>query len=202
MKVFDFDKTIYRRDSSTDFYFFCLGRHPRLIFGIFGQIGGFLKYFLKKATLTEAKEKFFSYVSKLPDPEKEAELFWESHFHGIYGWYFKEKGPDDVVISASPDLILRPICEKLGVKKLICTRMDPKTGKITGENNRGAEKTRRFREELAGAEIEAFYSDSIADKPMADMAKTAFLIKKGNVLPWNDTDFSKSQHLWERIFGR
>ena len=31
MNVYDFDKTIYRGDSTKDFYFFLLRRHPVLI---------------------------------------------------------------------------------------------------------------------------------------------------------------------------
>ena len=63
-------------------------------------------------------------------------------------------------------------------------RMDIRTGKITGENCRGGEKPLRFRAEYPEAVVEAFYSDSTADAPMAALAKKAWLVKGDKLSPW------------------
>ena len=74
--------------------------------------------------------------------------------------------------------------EKLGIKHLIASNVDPSTGKYIGENCHGKEKVRRFREEFGEAQIDAFYSDSHSDDPMAETAKKAFLIKGEEILDW------------------
>ena len=58
------------------------------------------------------------------------------------------------------------------------------SGKYIGENCHGKEKVRRFREEFGEAQIDAFYSDSHSDDPMAETAKKAFLIKGEEILDW------------------
>ena len=80
--------------------------------------------------------------------------------------------------------MLKPICEKLGIKHLIASRVDPKTGKYSGENCHGKEKVRRFYEIFGKTEVDEFYSDSHSDEPMAKIAKKAFLVKGEAVSPW------------------
>ena len=63
MNVYDFDKTIYRGDSTKDFYFFLLRRHPVLIRYLPKQIMGFLRHLSGKYTKTEWKEAFFSFLA-------------------------------------------------------------------------------------------------------------------------------------------
>lgn len=90
---------------------------------------------------------------------------------------------DDLIVSASPDFLLRPICEELGVS-LIATPMNPYTGKIHGLNCHDEEKVRRFRLEVPEGHIENFYSDSLSDSPLAKLADRAWLVKKGKLSPW------------------
>ena len=52
------------------------------------------------------------------------------------------------------------------------------------ENCRGAEKPLRFREKYPEAEVEVFYSDSLADQPMAALAREAWLVKGDLLSPW------------------
>ena len=62
--------------------------------------------------------------------------------------------------------------------------MDIHSGKISGENCHDEEKVRRFYEVYPDGEIDAFYSDSLADTPLASIAKHAFLVKKGIMSAW------------------
>ena len=59
MNVYDFDGTIYRGDSTIDFYFFCLRKHPFIIRRFPSQMIGFIKYKLHRKSKKELKETFF-----------------------------------------------------------------------------------------------------------------------------------------------
>lgn len=184
MNVYDFDKTIYKKDSSWAFYFYCLRRQP-LLFRYWPRQGwAALRYALRCIDKTRMKQEFYCYFRGVADIDKKAETFWETKRDGIYPWYLAQKEEEDVVVSASPEFLLRPICRELGIGCLIASRVDVKTGKYTGKNCHGAEKVRRFREKFPFAEIDRFYSDSLSDTPLAEMAKESFLVRKGRVEPW------------------
>ena len=79
---------------------------------------------------------------------------------------------------------MTPICQQLGVT-LIASVVDKKTGQYTGENCFGEEKVRRFEKAgYAKADVEAFYSDSYSDSPLAELAKEAYLVKGEVCYPW------------------
>ena len=126
---------------------------------------------------------FFSFLCKVDDFDEQIEKFWDKHEKRISAWYLAQKKPDDLIISASPEFLVGAAAEKLGVQ-LIGTRMDIHSGKISGENCHDEEKVRRFYEVYPDGEIDAFYSDSLADTPLASIAKHAFLVKKGIMSAW------------------
>ena len=88
------------------------------------------------------------------------------------------------MISASPEFLLAPICRKLGIRHLLASRVDPCTGRYTGENCQGAEKINRFRSAFPHETVEEFYSDSLSDLPLAKIAQRAYLIQKGKITDW------------------
>ena len=47
-------------------------------------------------------------------------------------WYMKQQKEDDIIISASPDFLLRPICKRLGIHSLNASNVNIYTGKIEG----------------------------------------------------------------------
>ena len=86
-----------------------------------------------------------------------------------------------MVISASPEFIIAPICEKLGIGKPIASRVEKKTGKFISENCYGMEKVKRFRKEYPNIEVENFYTDSKSDLPMMQLARNSYMVKSGNI---------------------
>ena len=74
-------------------------------------------------------------------------------------------------------------CRRLGVR-FLASPVDARTGQLLGPNCRGEEKVRRFRSAYGAAEVERFYSDSCSDAPLAALAQEAFLVRRGQVLPW------------------
>lgn len=183
MNTYDFDKTIYRRDSSVDFWLFCLRRHPRLLLPTLPKsLAAALRYARGTLSTKELKEQLFSFLPGI-DARAEAETFWKTHRSGVGAWYLAQRQPDDLILSASPAFLLQPITEALGVR-LIATPMDPATGRIVGLNCHDTEKVRRFHETYPDAHTEEFCSDSLSDTPMAELADRAYLIKRGKKLPW------------------
>ena len=183
MNVYDFDGTIYDGDSTVDFFLYALKKQPSLIAYIPKQFWGFVLYGLKRIGKTELKEYFFAFLPAI-DAEKMAEDFWDRNRKKIFSWYPEQHRFDDIVISASPEFLLQPICQRLGIDRLIASRVDVRTGKFVGENCRGPEKVRRLEAEYQVTRIDQFYSDSDSDLPLARIADQAYLIKKGEIQVW------------------
>ena len=183
MNVYDFDHTIYRGDSTVDFTVFCLHRHPKILRSVPRQVSGAVRYKLGKITKTEFKELFYSFFPLIPSIHQEISLFWDSHEGKIVSWYRKQQLEDDCVISASPEILLREICSRLGIRYLIASVVD-QDGRYHGENCCGEEKVRRFYEDFPGGVIHQFYSDSESDRYLAEIAEQSFLVKDGKISPW------------------
>lgn len=186
MNAYDFDETIYDGDSTRDFYFFCLRHYPRVMLRWPMQLWHFLRFAAGFCTKTQFKEKFYSFFRHIPDMDKAVSDFWDSHFSRIKDWYIQEKKADDVIISASPAFLLEIPCKKLGLLPPIASLVDPQTGAYTGENCYGEEKPPRFRALYPEAKVEAFFSDSLSDTPMALLAEKSYIVRGNTRLLWAD----------------
>ena len=186
MNVFDFDKTIFHGDSTAKFYKYCLVKYPKTLKHLPSMVYAFARYYIfRKGTKTQCKEIFYRFLREIPDVDAAVEDFWCKNFCGIFDWYNKIHDSSDIVISASPEFLLRGVCQKLGVAKMMASPVDSKTGKYYGENCHGEEKVRRFYEYLPDGKIDEFYSDSISDLPLAKIADKAFVITpKGEIKDW------------------
>ena len=181
MNVYDFDKTIYRGDSATHFWWFSAGRHPSVFLSVFGAAGPAAKVLTGNLSRGELKHKLYTFLQRIDDPRREVEIFWDRHIGGIFPWYLERRRDDDLIISASPDFLIEEACRRLGIH-CMATPMEITTGRLLGENCRGAEKVRRFREVYPAAVIEEFFSDSLADLPMMEEAERGYLVRNGAVL--------------------
>lgn len=185
MNVYDFDDTIFVPDCSFCFLQYCLRHYPRAACKMLpASLWQFILYLKDgKSDAKKLKEALFSFLNRIDNVERVVDEFWEEHFDRIEPWYLTQKRDDDLVISASPDFLLRPATDRLGIA-LIATPMNPYTGKIQGKNCHDQEKTRRFLELYPEENIENFYSDSLSDTPMARMAEQAWFVKDHEILPW------------------
>ena len=184
MNVYDFDKTLYPRDSTLEFYLVSLLRHPSFLLDLPRAARAFLRYRRGRITLRELREASLASFGRIKRLEEEVERFWQRRKGRLYAYYKEIRRPDDVVISASPEFLLAPIAREAGFGRLIASRFDPKTGKYEGERCWGEGKPPRFYEAFPDGRIEAFYSDSLSDTPMARLAERAYLIKRGVPTPW------------------
>ena len=184
MNVYDFDNTILRGDSTARFFAWCLLRKPRMWPRVPAQAVNGLLFALRLRPKQAFKERMLSFVTVLSDPEVEIERFWDANQARVKAWYRKKQRPDDVVISASPEFLIAPICARLGIRAVMGSPVDMRTGKFSGLNCHGEEKARRFRERFPEGEIEEFFSDSHSDAPLARLAKKSWLVKGEKLMPW------------------
>ena len=188
MNVYDFDNTILRGDSTARFFAYCLVHRPAMWLDLPGQAVNGLLFALKIREKQAFKERMLRFLTRIGDVDAAVAAFWEKNFRRVKAWYFQIHRDDDVVISASPEFIVRPALDRLGVKTLLGTHMNPLTGRITGRNCHGAEKVVRFHQEMGDAQVDEFYSDSLSDAPMARLAKKAFLVHGERLVPWPKDD--------------
>jgi HAD superfamily phosphoserine phosphatase-like hydrolase len=184
INVFDFDKTIYRGDSSRHFYFYCLKKCPKTLLYVPYQLINFVPYLLGIYNKTEFKEKFYSYLKAIKDIDKLVEDFWSINEGKIHRWYALKKHNKEVVISASPEFLLKPICDKLKVMLLIGSIVDKSNGHYTGVNCFGEEKVKRLNQRLRDYVIKEFYSDSLTDAPLARLGEKSFIVDKESLTIW------------------
>ena len=59
-------------------------------------------------------------------------------------FYLDKKNNTDIIISASPEFLLKPVSKKLKFK-LIATKVDKKRGLFLGKNCYGKEKVKRWK---------------------------------------------------------
>lgn len=185
MNVYDFDKTIYDGDSTLDFYIFSIKKNLLLLRYFPKQFSGIILYYLKVINKERYKEFFFSFLNGIKNIDDEIKKFWEKNEKKIKNWYLNQKNEKDVVISASPEWLLKPITDKLEIN-LIATKVDKKTGKFNSLNCYGNEKVKRFKEKFPNGEIENFYSDHNSDTPMFLISKNAWIVKGEKIEKWTD----------------
>lgn len=177
--IYDFDKTIYSKETSMAFMFFFLKRHRSLIPKFILNLTIIL---FNIKDLKKVKNIFFS-IFKGMDIENDINLFWEKEMKNIYPYFFEEiKGNRKdadllILISASPDFLLEPIYKKLGFDILISTKYSNFT--LIGKNCKKDEKLKRLNE-LGNFDVLCFYSDSLSDLPLFNIAKKKISINKGN----------------------
>ena len=114
MNAYDFDKTIFRGDSTARFYRFCLARTPRMLKRL--PRLAFEAAFVLPRDKTRFKQSMFGFLRDLDDPEGMVAAFWEKNCGRIKPFYLRQRKPDDMILSASPEFLLRPILTELGVK--------------------------------------------------------------------------------------
>ena len=182
LDLYDFDGTIYDGDSGVDLILFSIKKRPSLIFYYIGSLWVVIKYLLKLIKKEEMKNRIFGFLKYFPETDNIVKEFWECHEHNMKEfWTSKKTHKNDIIISASGRFWLEPIAEKYKVKELFATDIDPKTGKVSGNNCHGKEKVKLFRKHYPDARIMKMYTDSINDLPLIEAAEEGILVKKNKL---------------------
>lgn len=201
MKIiaYDFDGTIYDGDSSVDFYKYCFKKKKSICKYWFKQLTYLGLYILGIKNKTQMKEVFFSYLKDFDDKESLLEEFWASHMSKLKTWYLMKNHERDIIISASPEFLLKIPSKSLNVKDLIASPVDIETGKFKGPNCHGEEKVKRLKKKYPDAVVLEMYTDSSVDLPMINIAKKGFMVRKDLVIPYDEykpSTLSKIKHIF------
>lgn len=154
----------------------------------------FLPY--KSDKSKKLKERFFIFLESHTKEEIEeiTRGFWKEYRKLNYKWTVEEllenKKECDMTIvsSATPKFIIETFLKELGYDLVFGTEFEGDDrekfiSKIKGENNKGEEKVKKMNQWAEKNNIEyrivKFYSDSLADKPLFDIAKKKVWIKRG-----------------------
>lgn len=185
VNAYDFDETIYAGDSTRDFYIYCLKRYKKIWYFLIPNMVFGILFLLKLMKKTSFKQRVYRFLLFIPNIDEAIADFWKLHRKNIKSFYYEQKREDDFIISASPEFLLKPMIEELGLKFLIASRVDKHTGFYTGLNCYGEEKVKRLKAQYPNVSIDEFYSDSHSDLPLAKISKRAFLVKGDRILEWN-----------------
>lgn len=183
MNVYDFDKTIYDGDCATNFFFYSLKKRPKLMLAILKLPFSFMRFKMGTISRTIMKQSLYQYVKHIDNLEDEVKEFWQQEKHKIKDWYLAQKDSSDLIISASPEFLIQPICDELNVQWM-ASKLDPTTGKYDGFNCYGEHKVDRYREFYEDEMMDDFYSDSLSDSPLAKLAKKAYFVKGNTITEW------------------
>lgn len=181
MRVFDFDNTIYDGESVFDFFLFCVKEKKSLVKYAPIVIYTTLMYelgFLSIDKLCELASRMSKVIIDNKDnAESLIEKFWKTHVKNLKLDYLEQLREDDVIITASPSILIDGIKDKLNTKNIICSEICIETGKLEflcfREN-----KVKAFKERYPNAVVEEFYTDSYNDKPLMEISKKTYLVKK------------------------
>ena len=195
LSVYDFDKTIYNGETLNDFYRFYLIKKPWKIYTVIFQLWYFLLYVLKIINLEKLKENFLRFLNgeNTGELKKLIREFWEKKESKINLWakdeILKNKKETEILvaISASPTFLIIDRLRLMGFDVVIGTDFLFESTKfhshITSKNCKNYEKVKRLdkwaEDNNIQYDIVNFYSDSIADKPLFDLAEHKYWIKKG-----------------------
>ena len=210
LSVYDFDKTIYNGETLNDFYRFYLIKKPWKIYTVIFQLWYFLLYVLKIINLEKLKENFLRFLNgeNTGELKKLIREFWKKKESKINPWVkdeiLKNKKETEILvaISASPTFLIIDRLRLMGFDVVIGTDFLFESTKfhshITSKNCKNYEKVKRLdkwaEDNNIQYDIVNFYSDSIADKPLFDLAEHKYWIKKGilkNGMPQKKTLIDK-----------
>ncbi len=180
MNVYDFDNTIYKGESGVDLFLGYLKRDPKLLLKLPWAVGCILKYKTGRISLDDAMEKYAGvveeYAGTIEDIEGDVKDFWNKNSSKIKSFYLKQRRDDDIIVSACLDVVLEEICRRLNIQNYVGSKTDLENMRLVQFCYR-ENKAKIFKEKFPDAVIENFYTDSLNDQPMIDLAQNAYLVK-------------------------
>lgn len=189
LNIIDFDETLYKHDSLIRFCLFIYKKRPKQIINVLEQAFAFFLHSFKIIDTKIYKQMFLSFAKGINENDL-IELsieFWNNEYpHSFNNEILKsiETSERTICISASPEIYLKYICDKLNIE-LIGTILEFKDAKyyIVGENCKGQEKLKRLIKYMNNQDfiIDSSYSDSMTDLPIFNKSNNAYLVKENSI---------------------
>lgn len=181
MNVFDYDGTIMHGDTE-DYFRAYVYKHFKLKLRHRFELRLFdLLWKLRLVTAQCYRTHTYPYITYIPNLDKVVVDFWNEHEKDIFPYYYEIHQDDDVVVSATPRILLEEIMKRLKIKNLIATELDLKTGKIIGKLCRGKNKVEKYNEVFNKKPIENYYFDQDHDMYLMEYAKNGYRVFDGKL---------------------
>lgn len=179
MNVYDFDNTIYDGETLVDFALYYIKTDPRIWKYVPKLLWIAFKDKFHLFTVEEALKAYASflegYLITLDDIQENVVKFWDENEHKIKPWYKEVQREDDIIVSGTTDFLLDEIMKRMGIKNYVGSAIDMQTGKFIRlcflEN-----KVAIFNELFPNSHIDNFYTDSMNDKAMMDIADHVYFV--------------------------
>ena len=196
--VLDLDGTITKSDTLIPFLAGCFVRYPRLRLGLLLLPMYLLRFVASLISATEFKERLLTaFVGGLRVSSVES---WARKFarrvidsgcnSEVLSFIERSQARGDrlIVVSASPDIYVPLIAGNLGIGETVSTRAEVNagryTGRLLGENCKGAEKLRRLKEYLEATRCESMaiaVGDEDSDLPVLEWADEGWMVTAGRM---------------------
>jgi HAD superfamily hydrolase (TIGR01490 family) len=222
---FDLDKTVVSKSSSLalsrPFYRAGLVTRSQLLRGIYAQLV-YLMLGADEKRMDRAKDGLLA-LTKGWDREEVEEVVREALDEVVDPYIYQEaldlialhraQGRRTFIVSSSPQEVVTPLAERLGVDDVVATRAEIVDGKYTGNlefycyREQKAEEIRRIAAEQ-GLDLEGSYaySDSITDRPMLESVGNPVAVNPDRELRrlaqqkgWKVRDFRRPVRLRHRL---
>ena len=184
MKVFDFDNTLYRGESSLDFSLYMIRRNRKILLYLPVILSNAVRYKLCLVGKEELERTINDYMKILIRSREEilslVDGFWASHAQRLDRRMLALIGPEDVIVTAGPSFLLNGIRDRLGTEHILSSEVDLDRREILHFNFKD-NKVTKFREIYGRQKIDCFYTDSYNDKAMMDISKRVYIVKNGKV---------------------
>jgi HAD superfamily hydrolase (TIGR01490 family) len=198
--VFDLDGTITYKDTFLPFVIGFFVRRPRLRLTLLWLPVSVFLYAIRRLSAGALKQRFCQ--AFLGGAPVDSILAWAQTFAKRVASQgcrphilarieeFKRQGARLILLSASPDIYVREIANELGISEVISTEveigMKRFSGKVIGENCKGAEKLHRLKAHLNGlsgqVSVVAF-GDRTSDLPVLRWAGEGWLVRGDDCIP-------------------
>ncbi len=200
MNVYDFDGTLYDGESTLDFYVFCVKRHPKLLKYLILIVFNLIRY---KLCLVSFEK--FSFLTKkytpgviecCPDIEKLSQEFWDKKSYKLKNFYNDVRKDDDVIVTASFGVVIKPALEKLGfsdMQRVVCSELFIES-KTVGDLCFGKNKINMFKKRFGQSKVWDFYTDSFNDKPFMSLAGgNVYIVRKNKIQKYMFKKFKNTE---------
>ena len=128
MKVFDFDNTIYRGESSIDLAVYMIRNNKKIILYLPMIFTNLVKYKLCMVGRKEMEIILNDFCQAVMGDKDEVpeiiDRFWQIHAHKLNRKILKRIGPEDIIITAGPDILINGIRDRLHTDHIICSEVD------------------------------------------------------------------------------
>lgn len=176
MNIYDFDGTICYKDSTFGFWRYCLVHRPWIAICLPLQLASLIANKLK---ITNNITLFYCFLPLLFNDQTLIKKYCDKQMENMCDWYMKQKEDTDVVVSASPEFLIKEMCDRLGVA-CVASQVDYRTGRASKPTCRCEEKVTQFREQYPDAIVHASYGNADTDRPIIAIGERGYMVKNHN----------------------